>query len=66
MLSGYPTSSDPFYEVAPSSLGLKAELYIADFGLGQIEKAADYNGIVSLFQNQADVVGIATLKTGQY
>ncbi len=70
-MAGYPVSSDPFYQPAPSIGGVNAKIYTADYGLGLVLRSpmggpGRPGGVVATYQTLSTTVGIATEPTGQY
>jgi hypothetical protein len=70
-LTGYPASSDPFYQTAPNAGGNSGQIYVADYGVGEILTApvggaSRPGGPVTVYAGLSTVVGVATFDTGQY
>jgi hypothetical protein len=70
-LPGYPTGSDAFYQAAPTTGGINATIYIADYGAGLVLQAPEGGaglpgGPVSTYNPLSTTVGVATEPTGQY
>lgn len=62
--TNYPSTTDPVYQVAPSTGGANGKLYIADFAKGIVRGPA--NGGNVTHKPGSYVVGVAIRPTGQY
>ena len=65
-LTGYPSTVNAVYQLAPSTGGSNGTVYVADYGAGQTLSAPANGGAVSLYNNVNSTTGVATRPTGQY
>jgi hypothetical protein len=65
-LTGYPSTVNAVYQVAPSAGGSTGTVYVADYGAGQTLSAPANGGATSLYNNVSSTTGVATRPTGQY
>jgi len=68
-LTNYPVTTDPLYQLAPSTGGTTGRLYDADYGdsaVLQASSACSPSSAVSTFKGISSVTGVATYPRGQY
>jgi hypothetical protein len=70
-LAGYPATSNPFYQAAPTTGGPAATIVIADYGNSTVISAPvggalQAGGTTSLYTSLSTTVGVATSPTGQF
>jgi hypothetical protein len=67
-LTGYPSTRDAVYQLAPSAGGncTTCALYIADYGYAAILQSPPNGGAVSTYNGVGTTVGVTTNPPGQY
>lgn len=69
-LTGYPSTTDAMYQLAPSNHGSTGTLYVADYGDNYVLDAPANGGVVAPtppnYNPVSGTVGVTTRPTGQY
>ena len=65
-LTGYPSTVNAVYQLAPTRGGSTGNVFVADYGAGQTLTAPANGGATALYNNVSSTTGVATRPTGQY
>jgi len=65
-LTGYPSTTDAVYQLAPTTGGSSGVVFIADYGASEVLGAPANGGAIAVEESTSGTVGVATRPSGQY